>query len=64
MQLNQKDYNIEILHVDIDNVAMLTKQNFEITLCCFICEAKKSRKEGDSIGKRLHYLKKKGLIGN
>ena len=57
-----------ILKSDLREVAMLDQDQFELALCKFICEVKKSREEGDYPGCTLYqmataiqnYLKKKG----
>ena len=68
MRLDHSDCDDNILYSDLREVNCLEKDEFEMALCSFICEVKKSREEGDYPRRTLYqmacaiqnYLKKKG----
>ena len=69
MRLDRKCCEKEILHCDLDDIATVTKENLEHSLCRFIVEVKKSSSDEDYPGRTLYqmscaiqnHLKKCGL---
>ena len=69
MRLDRGVCDLEIVNTDLSEPLLLTKTNFEYSMCRFICEVKKSKTEGDYPGRTLYemtcciqsYLKKKGF---
>ena len=69
MRLDREYCETEILNCDLDDLASVTKENLEFSLCRFIVEVKKSCSDDDYPGRTLYqiscaiqnHLKKNGL---
>ena len=56
MRLENPPFDLLIEEADLNNLACLTRENFEHSLCRFICEVKKVRPEGDYPGRTLYQM--------
>ena len=56
MRLEKPPFDLIIKDADLNDLKTLTHDNFEYTLCRFICEVKKVRPEGDYPGRTLYQM--------
>ena len=56
MRLERPPFDILIHEADLCNLELLTRENFEHSLCRFICEVKKVRPVGDYPGRTLYQM--------
>ena len=56
MRVDQSDCDLNIVYADLDDVASLTKENFEYLMCRFICEVRKAKENADFPGRTLYQI--------
>ena len=56
MRLEEQPFDQKICRADLNKIETLTKDDFEYSMCRFICEVKKVRQEGDYPGRTLYQM--------